>query len=139
MELKKNRITKKLCYGVNEDTDERLLYVKRITISNYKEPVYVKTFMELLDNFKIFQYNYNKAYDCDYFFWQYVNDNGEKNWQSADLSVYYDDMSGIFKMGKLVEILENTYSNLDVIIMYDDINNLVNKINKDIEFERGVK
>ena len=95
-------IIEKLCYGVEENTNKDLLYVKKITLSNYKEPRKVKTFMELLQLFKIYQYNYDDSKTSDYFFWQFVDDKGEKNWQSVDLCCYQNNMESIFKMYKLI-------------------------------------
>ena len=124
-------IIEKLCYGVEENTNKDLLYVKKITLSNYKEPRKVKTFMELLQLFKIYQYNYDDSKTSDYFFWQFVDDKGEENWQSVDLCCYQNNMESIFKMYKLKEICETTYTDIQATIYYDNIDNLVRKIREE--------
>lgn len=133
--MKENRIKEKLCYGVAENTNKKYLYIDKITIANYKEPTKVKTFMEIMGNFNFYQYNYKDAKTSDYFFWQYVDDKGEKNWQSADICVYQNDLSCVYKMQQLYEILKNTYSDLDVIVYYNDIHKLLCKIDEEIERE----
>ena len=122
-------IKKTLCYGVDENTKEELLYVKRIILRDYKNKgENNKTFMQIMSNFKIFQYNHDKAMDSDYFSWQYVNDKGEKDWTHVDISCYDDDMYGVYKMWSLYEICKTTYTDIDVEIQFDDINNLIKKI-----------
>ena len=81
-----------------------------------------------MSNFKIFQFNYNKAKDSDYFFWQYINDKGEKDWTHVDLSCYDDSIEGIYKMWNLYEICKTTYTDIDVEVQFDDIRNLIKKI-----------
>lgn len=123
------KITKKLAYGVDENTLEELLYVKRIILRDYRsQGKNNKLFMEIMSNFKIFQYNYDKAQDSDYFSWQYVNDKGEKDWTHIDLSAYQDNLEGVYMMRKLLEICENTYTDIDVEVQYDDIRNLIKKV-----------
>lgn len=125
-------IIKKLCHGVNEETPKDFLYPQKITIANYKEPEKVKIFMEIMSNFKIYQYNYNNSLDSDYFFWQYVDDNGVKNWQSVDLCRYQNNVESVAYMWNLKNICETTYTNLQAIIYYDDIRNLIEKIEKEV-------
>lgn len=126
------KITKKLAYGVNENTPSELLYVKRIILRDYKtQGKNNKTFMGMMSNFsnfKIFQYNYDKAQDSDYFKWQYVNNKGEEDWTHIDLSTYQDNLEGVYMMRKLLEICENTYIDIDVEVQYDDIRNLIKKV-----------
>ncbi len=126
------KITEKLCYGTDENTPKELLYVKRIILRNYKEPQNVKTFLEIMSNFHIFQYNYDKAMDSDYFMWQYVNDKGEKDWTHVDLSCYDDSIEGVYKMWSLYEICKTTYTDIDAEIQFDSIENLVNKIEEEM-------
>lgn len=126
------KITKKLCYGVDENTPKELLYVKRIILRNYKEPEKVKTFMELISNFKIYQYNYDNSKDSDYFLWQYVNDKGKEDWKSVDLCCYQDNMESVYKMWTLYEICKTTYTGIEVEVQFDNIENLVNKIKEEV-------
>ena len=121
-------ITKKLAYGVPEDTKQELLYVKRIILRNYKEPNKIKTFLEVMSNFKIYQYNYNEAKTSDYFMWQYVNDKGEVDWKHVDLCSYQDNMESVYKMWALYKICEGLYTDIDVEVQFDNIENLINKI-----------
>lgn len=125
------KITKKLAYGVDENTPEELLYVKRIILRDYKtQGENNKLFMQIMGNFKIFQYNYDKAQDSDYFKWQYVNNKDEEDWTHIDLSTYQDNLEGVYMMRKLLEICENTYIDIDVEVQYDDIRNLIKKVEK---------
>ena len=126
------KIIEKLCYGVDENTPKELLYVKRIILRNYKEPKNVKTFMEIMSNFKIYQYNYDKAIDSDYFFWQYVDDNDQKDWGQVDLCCYQDNIESIHKMWNLYEICKTTYTDIYAEIQFDSIENLVNKIKEEL-------
>ena len=87
--------------------------------------------MELLQLFKIYQYNYDDSKTSDYFFWQFVDDKGEKNWQSVDITCYQNNMESIFKMYKLKEICETTYTDIQATIYYDNIDNLVRKIREE--------
>ena len=121
-------ISKKLSYGVKEDTPKELLYPKRIILRNYKDPTKVKTFMEIMKNFNIFQYNFKSAKDSDYFFWQYVDDKGEKQWNHIELSCYDDNTEMVYKMFSLLKICETTYTDIDVEVQYDDIRNVIKKI-----------
>ena len=125
------KITKKLAYGVSEDVKESLLYPKRIILRNYKEPKNIETFLEVMSNFKIYQYNYNKSQDSDYFMWQYVNDKWEKDYTHVDLCVYQNNMESIYKMYNLLNICESLYTDIDVEVQYDNIENLINKIKED--------
>lgn len=126
------KISEKLCYGTDENTPKELLYVKRIILRNYKEPKNVKTFMETISNFKIYQYNYNDSKTSDYFFWQYVDDKDQKNWQQVDLCCYQNNMESIYKMWSLYEICKTTCTNIDAEIQFDSIENLVNKIKEEL-------
>ena len=137
--MKENRFKEKLCYGVNEDIDKKYLYIKKIVIENYKEPKKVETFMAIMQNFKFYQYNYDDSKTSDYFFWQFVNENGEKDWKHIDICVYQNDLHYIYKMETLYYILKDTYSDLDVIVYYDDIHNLLEKIDEDIRFEKELE
>lgn len=121
-------ITEKLSYGVDENTPKELLYVKRIILRNYKEPKNVRLFIEIMSNFKIYQYNYKDSKTSDYFMWQYVNDKGEKDWTHVDLCCYQDNMESVYKMWSLYEICKNTYTDINVEVQFDNIENLVNKI-----------
>ena len=126
------KITKKLCYGTDENTPKELLYVKRIILRNYKNPENVKTFMDIMSNFNIFQFNYDKAKDSDYFMWQYVDDKGNKDWTHVDLSCYDDSIEGVYKMWKLYEICETTYTDIDVEVQFDSIENMINKVKEEM-------
>lgn len=136
-------VKEKLLYGVDENIDKRLLYVDKIIISNYKNSKQVEDCMALLsDKAKFYQYNFEgKSKDSDYFFWQYVDDKGEKNWQSVDISVYQNSADYDYKMRKLIDFIKFNIGgiDLDITIYYNDINKLIEKINHDIEFENQVK
>lgn len=123
-------ITKKLCYGTDENIPEELLYVKRIILRNYKAPQRVKTFLEILSNFKIFQYNYDKAIDSDYFLWQNV-EKDEKDWTHVDLCCYQNSIEGVYKMWSLYKICEDTYTDINCEVQFEDIRKLVNEIEEE--------
>lgn len=123
------KIIKKLSYGVNENTDERLLYVKRIILNG--DPDKIKFFLAIMSNYKIFQYNYDKAKDCDYFFWQYVDDKGNKDFTHIELSCYDNNIYGVYKMWSLYKICSTTYTDIEAIITFDNIENLINKIKEE--------
>ena len=124
-------IIKKMVYGTNEETPTAFLYPRKITIENYKEPNKVKTFIEIMRAFKIFQYNHNDSKTSDYFLWQYVDENGVKNWQSIDLCCYQDNAESIHKMFDLLNICETTQTDLKATIYFDDIRNLIKDIEKE--------
>lgn len=126
------KITEKLCYGVDENIPKELLYVKRIILRNYKEPEKIKTFMEIMGNFKIYQYNYDDSKTSDYFMWQYVDDKDNKDWKHVDLCCYQNNMESIYKMWSLYEICKTTYTDIDVEVQFDNIENLVNKIKEEV-------
>lgn len=121
-------IIEKLCYGVEKDTNKNLLYIKKIVLSNYKDTEKVETFMEIMKNFNIYQYNYDNSETSDYFLWQYVDNKGQKNWQSIDLCCYQDNIESVVKMWNLKSICETTNMDLKATIYYDNIENLVRKI-----------
>ena len=130
------KITKRLCYGVSENTPKEKLYVKKIILRSYKDPTKNINFMAILNNFKIYQYNYNDSKTSDYFFWQYVDDDGQKDWKHIDICSYQNNMESIFKMYKLLEICENTDIDIDAEVQYDDINNLLKDIDKDLQLQK---
>lgn len=125
-------ITKKLYYGVSEDTPKELLYVKKIILRSYDDENKNKTFMEIMSNFKIYQFNYDKAEDSDYFMWQYVNDNGIRDWKHIDLCCYQSDMESVHKMWNLFKICETTNIDINAEIQFDDIRNLIKEIEKKV-------
>ena len=123
----------KLLYGIDENIDKRYLYVDKIVISNYKRPEQVEELMSLLGSkWSFYQYNDNgkKSKDCDYFFWQYVDDKGEKNWQSVNISVYQKSIDINNNIGGVY---------VDITIYYGDIRKLIEEIDHDIEFENSLK
>lgn len=137
-------VKEKLVYGIDENIDKRYLYVDKIVISNYKRPEQVEELMSLLGSkWSFYQYNDNgkKSKDCDYFFWQYVDDKGEKNWQSVDISVYQNSIDCDYKMRRLIDYINNNISGVyvDITIYYGDIRKLIAKIGYEIDFENSLK
>ena len=126
------KITKKLAYGVSEDTSKELLYVKRIILRSYKEPDNNIQFMKSISNFKIYQYNYDKAQDSDYFSWLFVDDKGVEHWNHIELSCYDDGIEGIYKMYDLLKICESSDLDIDAEVTYGDIRNTIKKIEEAI-------
>lgn len=124
------KITKKLCYGVDENTPKELLYVKRIILRSYDDETRNKKFMENLKDFKIYQYNYKKSEDSDYFMWQYVDDNGKEDWKHIDLCCYQNNMESIHKMWHLYEICNSLNIDINAEIQFEDVRNLIKKIEK---------
>lgn len=132
----------KLCYGVPESVDNRYLYIRKIVISNYHNPENVEYVMECLSTmYKFYQYNSNDKKESDYFFWQYVDSGTNiKNFQSVEISVYNADLDYIYKMRKLVEFFkDNNNFDVNVDVYYDNIYNLLDKIDSDIKFENSLK
>lgn len=127
------KITEKLCYGVNENTPRNFLYVKIIILRSYDDENRNKLFLETMQNFKIFQYNHNNSKDSDYFFWQYVNDEGQEDWKHIQLCCYQNNMESVYKMWKLYEICKNVGVNINAEIQFDDIRNLIREIEKESE------
>lgn len=121
-------ITKKLCYGVNENTPKELLYIKRIILRSYDDENRNKEFMKLLDDFKVYQYNYDKAKDSDFFMWLYVDDKGKEHWNQVDLCCYQNDIQSIHKMLNLYDLCRTFDMNIKVEVRLDDIRNLVAKV-----------
>ena len=137
-------VKEKLVYGIDENIDKRYLYVDKIVISNYKRPEQVEELMSLLDSkWSFYQYNDNgkKSKDCDYFFWQYVDDKGEKNWQSVDISIIQNSADYDYKMRRLIDYINNNISGIyvDITIYYGDIRKLIAKIDYEIDFENSLK
>ena len=136
-------VKEKLQYGVDENIDKRYLYVDKIKLVNYHHPNEVENVMLLLsDKGKFYQYNFEgKAKDSDYFFWQYVDDKGEKNWQSVDISVYQNSIDYDYKMRKLIDFIKFNICGIDleIIVEYNDVRKLIQKIDHDIEFENEFK
>lgn len=121
-------ITKKLCYGVDENTPKELLYIERIILRSYDDENRNKEFMKLLDDFKVYQYNYDKAKDSDFFMWQYINDKGEKDWKHIELCCYQNDIQSIHKMLNLYDLCRTFDTSIKVEVQFDDIRNLVAKV-----------
>ena len=137
-------VKEKLVYGIDENIDKRYLYVDKIVISNYKRPEQVEELMSLLGSkWSFYQYNDNgkKSKDCDYFFWQYVDDKGEKNWQSVDISIIQNSTDYDYKMRRLIDYINNNISGIyvDITIYYGDIRKLIAKIDYEIDFENSLK
>ena len=137
-------VKEKLVYGIDENTDKRYLYVDKIVISNYKRPEQVEELMSLLGSkWSFYQYNDNgkKSKDCDYFFWQYVDDKGEKNWQSVDISIIQNSADYDYKMRRLIDYINNNIGGVyvDITIYYGDIRKLIAKIDYEIDFENSLK
>lgn len=137
-------VKEKLVYGIDENTDKRYLYVDKIIISNYKRPEQVEELMSLLGSkWSFYQYNDNgkKSKDCDYFFWQYVDDKGEKNWQSVDISIIQNSADYDYKMRRLIDYINNNIGGVyvDITIYYGDIRKLIAKIDYEIDFENSLK
>ena len=137
-------VKEKLVYGIDENIDKRYLYVDKIVISNYKRPEQVEELMSLLGSkWSFYQYNDNgkKSKDCDYFFWQYVDDKGEKNWQSVDISIIQNSADYDYKMRRLIDYINNNISGIyvDITIYYGDIRKLIAKIDYEIDFENSLK
>lgn len=121
-------ITKRLCYGVDENTPKELLYIKRIILRSYDDENRNKEFMKLLDDFKVYQYNYDKAKDSDFFMWLYVDDNGKEHWNQVDLCCYQNDIQSIHKMLNLYDLCRTFDMDIKAEIQFDDIRNLVAKV-----------
>ena len=137
-------VKEKLVYGIDENIDKRYLYVDKIVISNYKRPEQVEELMSLLGSkWSFYQYNDNgkKSKDCDYFFWQYVDDKGENNWQSVDISIIQNSADYDYKMRRLIDYINNNISGVyvDITIYYGDIRKLIAKIDYEIDFENSLK
>ena len=133
-----------LLYGVDKNIDKRYLYVRHIELSNYQEPENIKECMALLGSkWSFYQYNSNgkKSNECDYFFWQYVDDSGHKNWQSVDITIGRTGADFDYKMRRLIDYIEHNICgvNLKISIKYDDIRNLINAIDDDVNFENALK
>lgn len=126
-------ITKKLCYGVNENTPKELLYIKRIILRSYDDENRNKEFMKLLQDFKVYQYNYDKAKDSDYFMWLYVDDKGKEHWNQVELCCYQNDIQSIHKMLNLYDLCRTFDMDIKVEVQLDDIRSLVNKIESESE------
>lgn len=126
-------ITKKLCYGVNENTPKELLYIKKIILRSYDDENKNKEFMKLLDDFKVYQYNYDKAKDSDFFMWLYVDDKGKEHWNQVELCCYQNDIQSVYKMFNLYVSCRTFDTSIKVEVQFDDIRNLVNKIESESE------
>lgn len=134
MEIKNN-----LCYGVDENTPREYLYIDHIILRNYKNPENNIKIMKKLSNFNIYQYNYNNSLTSDYFFWQYVNDNGEKDFTHIDLCSYQKDMDSIYKMKNLLEIIKNLKIDVSIEVKLNDIRKYITKIDEEIAFNNEIK
>ena len=133
------KITKKNDYAIDDNTPKEYLYIREIILRNYNNPEINEIFLQTLNNYNIYQYNYNNAKDSDYFMWQYVNDKNEKDYKHISLTAYQNDMKSIFKMWKLYEICKNTDMDIDVEIRFNDIRELIKKIDNDIEFRNELR
>lgn len=122
------KITKKLSYGVNENTPKEFLYIRRIILRSYDNEENNKKFMETLKYFKIFQYNCEKAQDSDYFMWQYVDDKGNRDWKHIDLSSYMAGMDMVYNMYKLYAICKETDIDINAEVQFGDIRTLISKL-----------
>lgn len=125
-------ITKNLCYGVKENTPKELLYVKRIILRSYDDENRNKEFMKLLDDFKVYQYNHNKAKDSDYFMWMYVDDNGKEYWNQVDLCCYQVSMQSVYKMWDLYNLCKTFDMNIKAEVQLDDVRNMVFKVEDEL-------
>lgn len=134
------KIEKTMSYGIDKNTDERFLYPERIILRDYEnEGKNNKIFLDLMSEFKIYQHNYNDSKTSDYFMWQNVNENGEKDYTHLDFSCYQNNTESIFKMWDLLKICETLYIDIKVLVKFSDIRTLIEEINNDIEFEKSVK
>ncbi len=125
-------ITKNLCYGVKENTPKELLYVKRIILRSYDDETRNKEFMKLLDDFKVYQYNYDEAKDSDYFMWIYVDDNGKEHWNQVDLCCYQVSMQSVYKMWDLYNLCKTFDMNIKAEVQLDDIRNMIFKVEHEL-------
>ena len=126
-------IKRALAYGVDENINKDLLYIKTFKLSGNEKDI--KWFLENLSNLgkKLYQYNVrDRKVDYDYFFWCNVeNDKQNLNYITLDYNRNHSVVSIISEMIWMLWWLKGYTKKLDftVTIVYDDINNLV----KDIE------
>lgn len=127
-------ITFKKSYGVDDNIDYRLLYVDKIVLSNYKNPNNIERFMYILGNkYKFYQYNCDKLRDSDYFFWQYVDNDNKKNYQSVEITYNrHLGVKNVYYMQKLLDFITDSIKEyeleIDVIWYENDIRKLIHKI-----------
>lgn len=126
-------IKRTLAYGVDENINKDLLYIKTFKLSGNEKDI--KWFLENLSNLgkKLYQYNVkDRKVDYDYFFWCNVeNDKQNLSYITLDYNRNHSVVSIISEMIWMLWWLKGYTKKLDftVTIVYDDINNLV----KDIE------
>lgn len=126
-------IKRTLAYGVDENINKDLLYIKTFKINGNEKDI--KWFLENLSNLgkKLYQYNVkDRKVDYDYFFWCNVeNDEQNLSYITLDYNRNHSVVSIISEMIWMLWWLKGYTKKLDftVTIVYDDINNLV----KDIE------
>ncbi len=126
-------IKRTLAYGVDENINKDLLYIKTFKLSGNEKDI--KWFLDNLSKVgkKLYQYNVkDRKVDYDYFFWCNVeNDEQNLSYITLDYNRNHSIVNIISEMIWLLWWLKGYTKKLDftVTVVYDDINNLV----KDIE------
>lgn len=126
-------IKRTLAYGVDENINKDLLYIKTFKLSGDEKDI--KWFLDNLSKLgkKLYQYNVrDRKVDYDYFFWCNVeNDEQNLSYITLDYNRNHSIVSIISEMIWMLWWLKGFTKKLDftVTVVYDDINNLV----KDIE------
>lgn len=138
------RFNKQLDYGVKEDTDKRLLVIREIAISGG-----VKDIEKLLQNIAFFNSkikNYNVEgitnKDYDYYMWQQDTEFTKKsgiNYITLTYNTYKSVSQCIVDMNWLyfryLKHLKQNWVDIEVVVKYNTIDNLVNKVKDNIKFE----
>lgn len=126
-------IKRTLAYGVDENINKDLLYIKTFKLNGNEKDI--KWFLDNISKLgkKLYQYNVkDRKVDYDYFFWCNVeNDEQNLNYITLDYNRNHSVVNIISEMIWLLWWIKGYTKKLDftLTVVYDDINNLV----KDIE------
>ena len=134
------KFKKALDKGLAEVADDRLLTIRELAISGNKREI-----NSILKNLAFFRYkikNYNVEgvtnKDYDFYMWR----SEDENYITLTYNSYKSVVSCIQNMQTLVSYfkkIEESYLDLDIVIKYNTIDDLVNKVKDNINFENSLK
>ena len=134
------KFKKVLDKGLAEVADNRLLTIRELAISGTKREI-----NSILKNLAFFRYkikNYNVEgvtnKDYDFYMWK----SEDENYITLTYNSYKSVVSCIQSMQNLVAYfkkIEESYLDLDIVIKYNTIDDLVDKVKDNINFENSLK
>lgn len=141
------RFNKSLDYGVSENVDKKLLIIREIAISGKKEDIEkvlsnIAFFNSKIKNYNVLEFK-DKKYD--FYMWQQdteITEKSGRNYITLTYNTYKSVVSCISDMLWLYRYfkgLRQDWVDLNITVKHNTIDNLVNKVKENIDFENSLK